>query len=34
MPKITKIKENETDKDKIKRLEQENLYLTAELVYS
>ena len=30
MPKITKIKENETDKDKIKRLE-ENLYLKAEL---
>lgn len=34
MPKITKIKENETDKDKIKRLEQENLYLKAELEYS
>ena len=30
MPKITKIKENETDKDKIKRFE-ENLYLKAEL---
>ena len=34
MPKITKIKENETDKDKIKRLEEENLYLKAELEYS
>ena len=34
MPKITKEKENETDKEKIKRLEQENLYLKAELEYS
>ena len=34
MPKVTKKKENETDKEKIKRLEQENLYLRAELEYS
>ena len=34
MPKVTKIKENETDKEKIKRLEEENLYLKAELEYS
>ena len=34
MPKITKIKESETDKDKIKRLQEENLYLKAELEYS
>ena len=34
MPKITKKKTNETDKDKIKRLEEENLYLKAELEYS
>lgn len=34
MPKVTKIKRNETDKEKIKRLEQENLYLKAELEYS
>lgn len=34
MPKVTKIKGNETDKEKIKRLEQENLYLKAELEYS
>lgn len=34
MPKVTKKKENETDKDKIKRLEEENLYLKAELEYS
>ena len=34
MPKVTKKKENETDKEKIKRLEQENLYLKAELEYS
>jgi len=27
MPKVTKKKENETDKEKIKRLEEENLYL-------
>ncbi len=32
--KITKKKENETDKEKIKRLEEENLYLKAELEYS
>ena len=34
MPKVTKRKENETDKEKIKRLEEENLYLKAELEYS
>ena len=34
MPKVTKEKENETDKEKIKRLEEENLYLRAELEYS
>ena len=34
MPKIIKKKENESDKEKIKRLEQENLYLKAELEYS
>ena len=34
MPKVIKKKENETDKEKIKRLEQENLYLKAELEYS
>ena len=34
MPKITKKKENETKDDKIKRLEEENLYLKAELEYS
>ena len=34
MPKVTKKKENETDKEKIKRLEEENLYLRAELEYS
>ena len=34
MPKVTKEKENETDKEKIKRLEEENLYLKAELEYS
>ena len=34
MPKVTKQKENETDKEKIKRLEEENLYLKAELEYS
>ena len=34
MPKVTKKKENETDKEKIKRLEKENLYLKAELEYS
>ena len=31
MPKITKKKENETKDEKIKRLEEENLYLKAEL---
>ena len=34
MPKVTKKKENETDKEKIKKLEEENLYLKAELEYS
>ena len=34
MPKVTKKKENETDTEKIKRLEEENLYLKAELEYS
>ena len=34
MPKVTKKKENETDKEKIKRLEEENLYLKAEIEYS
>lgn len=34
MRKVTKKKENETDKEKIKRLEEENLYLKAELEYS
>jgi len=34
MPRITKKKENETDKEKIKKLEEENLYLKAELEYS
>ena len=34
MPKVTKKKENETDKEKIKRLEEENLFLKAELEYS
>ena len=34
MSKVTKKKENETDKEKIKRLEEENLYLKAELEYS
>ncbi len=32
--KVTKKKEIETDKEKIKRLEKENLYLKAELEYS
>ena len=32
--KVTKKKENETDEEKIKRLEEENLYLKAELEYS
>ena len=31
---IIKKKENESDKEKIKRLEQENLYLKVELEYS
>ena len=34
MPKITKKKDNETKDEKIKRLEEENLYLKAELEYS
>ncbi len=34
MPKVTKKKVNETDREKIKRLEAENLYLKAELEYS
>ena len=34
MAKVTNKKENETDKEKIKRLEEENLYLKAELEYS
>ena len=33
MPKVTKKKKNETAKEKIKRLEEENLYLKAELEY-
>ena len=32
--KVSKKKKNETDKEKIKRLEEENLYLKAELEYS
>ena len=34
MSKVIKKNENETDKEKIKRLEEENLYLKAELEYS
>ena len=34
MPKVTKKEENETKDGKIKRLEEENLYLKAELEYS
>ena len=34
MPKVTKKKEKETKDEKIKRLEEENLYLKAELEYS
>ena len=34
MPKVTKKKENETKDEKIKRLEEENLYLKVELEYS
>ena len=34
MPKVTKKKENETKDETIKRLEEENLYLKAELDYS
>lgn len=33
MPKVTKTKENETLEEKLKRLEDENLYLKAELEY-
>ena len=32
--KVTKLKQNETNKEKIKKLEEENLYLKAELEYS
>ena len=34
MPKVTKKEDNETKDEKIKRLEEENLYLKAELEYS
>ena len=34
MPQVTKIKENETKDETIKRLEEENLYLKAELEYT
>ena len=34
MSKVIKEKKNETDKEKIKRFEEENLYLKAELEYS
>ena len=34
MTKVTKKKKNETQEEKIKRLEEENLYLKAELEYS
>lgn len=34
MTKITKKKENETKDEKIKRLEEKNLYLKVELEYS
>ena len=34
MEKLIKKKDNESDKEKIKRLEEENLYLKAELEYS
>ncbi len=34
MPKVIKKKENETKDEKIKRLEQENMYLKAEIEYS
>lgn len=34
MPKVTKKKDNETKDETIKRLEEENLYLKAELEYS
>ena len=34
MPKVINKKENETDKEKIKRLEEENFYLKVELEYS
>ena len=34
MKKTEKVSKNETDKEKIKRLEEENLYLKAELDYS
>ena len=34
MKKTEKVSKNETDKEKIKRLEEENLYLKTELDYS
>ncbi len=34
MPKVSKKKKYETKDEKIKRLEEENLYLKAELEYS
>ena len=34
MPKVTKKKDNETKDETIKRLQEENLYLKAELEYS
>ncbi len=34
MPKVTKKKENETQAEKIKRLEEQVQYLSAELEYS
>ena len=34
VPKVTKKEDNETNEEKIKRLEEENLYLKAELEYS
>ena len=34
MPKVTRKKDNETKDETIKRLQEENLYLKAELEYS
>ncbi len=34
MPKIVNRKDNETDKEKVERLEKENKYLRAEIEYS